>query len=192
MNFTYKIENYSPYESRLFVLYTPEDTTKETLGAWVTVEENMSADQIKDAIVRSAPVDKWNKVQSEEILSLINTSGSGTFVPPIQSIPVGVPPDSVLVGEVATPEMIKDSIIKAAQHSLDDFAKQKGYDSLLSATSYANSSIPSFMEDAKRAILLRDQTWAKLYEIMDEVKNGTRPMPESFETIKSELPDLRW
>ena len=31
-----------------------------------------------------------------------------------------------------------------------------------------------------------------LYDILTEVESGTRPLPESYEEIEPELPELKW
>lgn len=46
MNFTYKIENYYPYESRIFVIYTPTDPSYEPLGGWVNVAATTAEAQV--------------------------------------------------------------------------------------------------------------------------------------------------
>ena len=37
----------------------------------------------------------------------------------------------------------------------------------------------------------RDATWAKGYEILDDVLSGKRPMP-TIEEVLAELPPLEW
>lgn len=83
-------------------------------------------------------------------------------------------------------------IVRAVQQSLDDFAQTRGYDSIMSAATYATSSVPNFAAEGRRAVDLRDATWAKLYELLDEVKAGTRPVPAGFEEIVGDLPTLGW
>lgn len=89
-----------------------------------------------------------------------------------------------------------DSIFKqitdAASERLDSFAKTRNYDSILSACTYATSSVPQFAKEGQYCVNMRDATWAKLYDIMREVEAGTRPMPTGYADIEAELSVLNW
>lgn len=85
-----------------------------------------------------------------------------------------------------------DSITTAAQSRLDTFASTRGYDGILSASTYATSAVPKFAQEGLDAVNLRDSTWAALYAIMAEVTAGTRPMPTGFADIEPDLPVLAW
>lgn len=87
---------------------------------------------------------------------------------------------------------LQQAIILATQARLDSFAKTKGYDSILSAATYASSIVPEFAVEGQIAVNSRDVTWAKLYQILAEVQQGVRVMPGSFLDIESELPVLVW
>lgn len=75
----------------------------------------------------------------------------------------------------------------AVQHALDAFAKTRGYDGIMSACSYSNSTDAQFKLEADYCIQLRDTTWRMGYAILAEVKAGTRPIP-SVEELIAELP----
>src|SRR5690242_8980331 len=47
----------------------------------------------------------------------------------------------------------------ALQNALDAVAQSWGYDNLISAASYANSTVPQFKAEAEVLISWRDQTW---------------------------------
>lgn len=79
----------------------------------------------------------------------------------------------------------------AIQERLDSFAQTRGYDNIMSACSYFGSGNPRFKAEADRAIALRDATWAKCYEILDDVQSGKRPIPTP-EELFAELPALEW
>lgn len=79
----------------------------------------------------------------------------------------------------------------AVQARLDDFAKTRGYDSILSACTYATSTVPKFAAEGQAAVNLRDATWAKCYKVMAEIQAGTRLMPTLSE-LMLELPVLAW
>ena len=79
-----------------------------------------------------------------------------------------------------------------AQARLDAWAQSRGYDGILSACTYATSQVPRFRAEGQRCVDLRDQTWARLYEILAEVEAGTRPVPLSLAEIEADLPALTW
>ena len=75
----------------------------------------------------------------------------------------------------------------AVQSALDNFAKTRGYDGIMSACSYSNSTDAQFKLEADYCIQLRDTTWRMGYAILADVKAGTRPIPSVGELI-AELP----
>ena len=81
--------------------------------------------------------------------------------------------------------------INAVQERLDDFAKTRGYDNIMSTCSYFGSANPRFKAEANRAIALRDATWAKCYEILAAVQSGKREVP-TLDALFGELPVLTW
>jgi hypothetical protein len=90
-----------------------------------------------------------------------------------------------------TPD-VKAEIMEATQKRLDDFAKTRDYNSILSACTYATSTVPQFKSDGQYCVNARDQTWGRLHTMMSEVEAGTRPMPSGFSDIEFELPVLAW
>jgi hypothetical protein len=89
-------------------------------------------------------------------------------------------------------ETIKNSITQATQDRLDAFARTRNYDGILSACTYATSATAKFADEGQYCVESRDATWAKLYDIYEEVKAGDRPMPSGYDAIKGELPVLEW
>ena len=89
-----------------------------------------------------------------------------------------------------------DNIVKqitdVTSARLNTFAQTRNYDSILSACTYATSQIPQFAKEGQYCVDMRDATWTKLYQIMQEVEAGTRPMPTGYADIESELPVLEW
>lgn len=74
MQFTYKIENYYPNENRLFVIYTPTDENQEPYGHWVTINPDMTVEQIKECVIYNFPSYKWLSKKSEVAETLIGLS----------------------------------------------------------------------------------------------------------------------
>ena len=85
-----------------------------------------------------------------------------------------------------------ESVVTATQSRLDTFARTRNYDGILSACTYASSSVPKFASEGQYCVNARDNTWATLYTIMGEVEAGTRPMPSSVDEVMSLLPELVW
>ena len=92
----------------------------------------------------------------------------------------------------ATQNKLIASVTQSVQQRLDDFAKTRNYDGILSACTYATSTVPKFQSEGQYAVNARDVTWAKLYEVMAEVESGTRPVLSGYSDIEPELPVLEW
>lgn len=90
------------------------------------------------------------------------------------------------------PEQIITEVTAATQKRLDDFARTRNYDGILSACTYATSGVPKFAAEGQAAVDARDNTWAALYAFMDSVIAGTQPMPSSFADVEPFLPSLNW
>lgn len=89
------------------------------------------------------------------------------------------------------PEQIIAQYTAAVQKHLDDFARTRGYDGILSAATYATSTVPKFKAEGQYAVEARDATWAKCYEVLAAVEAGSRPMP-TLDELLAELPVLTW
>lgn len=83
----------------------------------------------------------------------------------------------------------------AIQSHLDVFAQTRNYDGIMSAASYATSTVEKFYIEGQYAVDVRDATWAKAYELLAEwmegIQSGERGFPTD-EEIFSELPALEW
>lgn len=94
-----------------------------------------------------------------------------------------------------TPEEQQAAMLAAFTDSfqgyLDGFARTRNYDGIMSAATYATSTVPKFRAEGQYAVEARDVTWAKGYEILDAVLSGQRPMP-TIEEVIAELPLLAW
>ena len=91
-----------------------------------------------------------------------------------------------------SPEEIQKEVTEGTQLRLDTFARTRNYDGILSACTYATSSIPKFQAEGQYCVNARDNTWAALYSILAEVQEGTRPIPSSYADIEGDLPILIW
>ncbi len=119
-----------------------------------------------------------NLVDGEYGGSIGDTYDNGQFIKP-------QPPQP-------SPEEVQAAIVVATQRRLDDFARTRNYDGILSLCTYATSTNAKFQAEGQYGVEARDATWAKLYEILAEVEAGTRPVPTGYAEIEPELPALVW
>lgn len=85
---------------------------------------------------------------------------------------------------------IKDYTDSVQAH-LDSTAQTHNYDGILSACSYAGSSVPKFAAEGQACVLWRDAVWASCYTILDQVQTDQRPAPTIPELLGS-LPVMNW
>ena len=77
------------------------------------------------------------------------------------------------------------------QQYLDDFAKTRNYDGILSVCSYATSKNPKFSLEGQYTVEARDAVWDFGYNLVNEVLSGNRPVP-TVEELLHILPKLEW
>lgn len=106
-----------------------------------------------------------------------------------QDIPV---PQPELPPEPPTAEQLQRNFAAAIQQRLDAFAQTRNYDNILSACTYATSTVAKFKTEGQACVNLRDATWAAAYDILAKVQAGKRPMPTSIADIEAELPAAAW
>ena len=58
--------------------------------------------------------------------------------------------------------------------------------------SYASSNNAKFKSEGEYGIEIRDSTWIKLIEILNEIESDTRPLTTPFQDIERELPEMKW
>ena len=130
-------------------------------------------------VVNIIEVDKFEDGVIETGTANIGDSYAlGVFTPAAQPIP-------------STEEM-QAAFTSAIQQRLDGFARTRNYDSILSACTYATSTVPKFKAEGQACVNLRDATWAAAYQILANVQAGTRPMPTSIADIEADLPAAVW
>ena len=91
-----------------------------------------------------------------------------------------------------SPEATQAALIAGIQRRLDVFARTRGYDSMLSACSYATSAAPNFQAEGLACVALRDATWLAAHAVLADVGVGVREMPASISDMEADLPELAW
>lgn len=74
------------------------------------------------------------------------------------------------------------------QERLDAFARERGYDGIVSAITYRDSVVEQFRNDANRCINIRDTSWAQLYQYLAQLQQGTVALPKNKAEIMAMLP----
>ncbi len=124
---------------------------------------------------------------------------SGYFVSTDNTIPACDHGEPVFIGELeadadaviaAEQQRLIATITAEVQQRLDGFAQTRNYDGILSACTYATSTVPQFATEGQYCVNARDSTWAALYAVMADVQAGTIPMPSGIDDIS--LPVLEW
>jgi|GEM_PF-3578502 hypothetical protein len=75
---------------------------------------------------------------------------------------------------------------------LDNVAKERGYDDIISLCSYATSSNEQFRKEGIAGNEFRDKVWIKFFELSEQIKNGERDLRISSETLCKLLPEIVW
>jgi len=91
-----------------------------------------------------------------------------------------------------TSQQLEAQFTFSIQQRLDVFARQRNYDGILSACTYATSTVAKFKAEGQACVNLRDATWAAAYDILAKVSSGQRPMPTSIADIEADLPAAVW
>lgn len=79
----------------------------------------------------------------------------------------------------------------AVQSRLDEKAKERNYDGILSLCTYVTSANPACAAEGQAGVAWRDAAWAKCYEVLTAVGAGTRTQPTVAELL-AELPAMDW
>lgn len=92
---------------------------------------------------------------------------------------------------VPTAEEIQAQLTAVVQDYMDSTVQTRGYDNIHTACSYVNSTDHIFAIEGQACLVWRDTVWRKCYNILAEVKAGTREIP-TVEELITELPVLEW
>jgi hypothetical protein len=79
----------------------------------------------------------------------------------------------------------------AVQDVLDAKAHERNYDGILSACTYATSTVAKFQAEGQACVEWRDAVWASCYATLAQVQGGTLAQPTVQELLDT-LPELTW
>lgn len=105
---------------------------------------------------------------------------------------IALPEEVVTANVAAATAQFIESTKTQVQSRLDEFAKTRNYDGILSACTYATDTNLKFKTEGQHCVTKRSETWAALYIFMEEVNAGTRPMPTTYAEVEAALPALTW
>jgi len=100
-------------------------------------------------------------------------------------------PVAEYVPPVKPPEQIQKEMTDAVQRHLDNTAKTRGYDGILSLASYATSTNPTSSAEGQAGVAWRDAVWAYCYQVLADVQANARTIPTE-EALIAELPAMVW
>lgn len=89
------------------------------------------------------------------------------------------------------PPDLQSTVVGLVQARLDDFARTRGYDGVLSACTYATSATVKFKAEGAYCVNARDAHWSACYQILADVQAGKRAVPTVAQVL-AELPALVW
>ena len=83
-----------------------------------------------------------------------------------------------------SPERMKRMLADAVQSHLDARARERGYDNIFTACTYAEEpAVPAFQAEGKAYREWRSLVWAKCYELLADVESGKRAIPTVSDVI---------
>ncbi|MEW9586617.1 hypothetical protein [Paraburkholderia sp. DGU8] len=88
------------------------------------------------------------------------------------------------------PPTVSDYTV-AVQSHLDDTAKERNYDGILSACTYATSTNAKFAAEGQACVAWRDACWAYCYQALADVQDGKRAAP-TIAGLIADLPTPTW
>lgn len=94
--------------------------------------------------------------------------------------------------DVAKMKALEEQYAAQVQTMLDEAAKEQGYDSCLFVCSYIDTGVEKFDREGIQFRRWRSAIWKRGYELLDEVKAGTRavPLPEELPSLLPKLADF--
>lgn len=87
---------------------------------------------------------------------------------------------------------VRSALEAHIQTQLDNAAKTNGYTSIADATMFANSSVPQYKKEAKKAVLFRDSVWLAFYDYIGKAETRQTSYPSSVDEVMKALPYIHF
>jgi hypothetical protein len=101
--------------------------------------------------------------------------------------------DAVLAARAAAAQAeLIESYRRAVQAHVDATARARGYDSGVSAASYAGDPNAVWAAEAAAFIAWRSAVWVLVFDMLAEVQAGDADAPESPDALIATLPAMVW
>lgn len=75
---------------------------------------------------------------------------------------------------------------------LDDFAKTKDYDNIVSLCSYVDDPDENLDKEGRRGRFLRSQAWTSIRNYQNQVLTGVHPVPRTEKELLACVPEFTW
>lgn len=177
ISYTYKIIKVDQEARCMEVVYSSEGRQPMHVSVRIPYEWE-SLDAVIDSF---APTPYWAAIESP--LLQVREGAEGVMT-------VALVADGL--ADQSGPLNQREMLLAAVQSRLDSFAQERGYTNILSACSYANSTIDKYRQEAARCIALRDATWEATFRLLDEVDAGLRPPFADANELVALLPAAVW
>jgi len=86
---------------------------------------------------------------------------------------------------------LQKSYTDAVQAHLDNTARERNYDGIMSLCTYAASTNARFAAEGQAGVAWRDAVWAACYAILADWQAGTIPTP-TVDSLIAGLPQITW
>jgi hypothetical protein len=182
----YKITGFNPYTgSALVNFFTAEFPEGLTYNVDVPVENGsyISGDVLRSHIMAFAPYG--------QIARIVELRDNPPDRSDIESLVQPLPSPGPVVMPERTQKQIQDELVAAVQYHLDSVARSRGYDGILSLTTYAASTISKFASEGAAGLVWRDAVWSHCWSVLSDVQNGLRTIPTP-QLLIAELPQMAW
>jgi hypothetical protein len=167
IEYTYEIVSVDTPNRCMEVRYTSAGRNPVHVSARIPY----AGESLDSVILMYSPVRYWEEQAAEITPPVVGLTGAWT-PPPL-------------------PAVTTADYINAVQFALDAKARERNYDGILSACTYATSTVPKFQAEGQACVAWRDAVWAYCYAVMAQVAAQEIPQP-TVEALVAGLPELVW
>jgi hypothetical protein len=121
-------------------------------------------------------------------LSVADLANGGFTLLPVGCVEITDAQAAALENPLPTQAQLTAQYEAKAQSNLDSLAQSWGYDNIVSAVSYANSTVAQYKADALALIAWRDATWQEAESLDAQIAAGTAQVPATVAAFVALLP----